>query len=97
MVVADDFTYMVCPGRWLAVETVWFTVATVLAAFNVTKVRNDQGQVLEPDTEFTSSFLRYAMPIRVFSRVRLLILRPAAGLNLSNVLLYPGLTELTLL
>ena len=36
-------------------------MATVLFAFDISKARDGDGKILEPDTEFTASMLRYAM------------------------------------
>ena len=49
-----------CPGKWIALDTVWFAVATILAAYDVRKAKDAEGHEIEPDLEFTSSMLRYA-------------------------------------
>lgn len=48
----------VCPGRWLAFETIWLTVATTLAAFNLSKPKDERGNIIEPDTQYTPHSLR---------------------------------------
>ena len=61
--LADQLTSVpcrLCPGRWIAIETIWLTVATVLFAFDISKARDESGKILEPDTQYTPAMLRYA-------------------------------------
>ncbi|EIM81798.1 cytochrome P450 [Stereum hirsutum FP-91666 SS1] len=44
-----------CPGRWFAFETMWLTFACVLSAYNISKVVNDDGTVMEPEIEYETS------------------------------------------
>ncbi|KIP12415.1 hypothetical protein PHLGIDRAFT_498342 [Phlebiopsis gigantea 11061_1 CR5-6] len=61
---AFGFGRRMCPGRWLAFETVWLTVATTLAAFNISKPKDDQGNVIEPDTNYTPASLSRPKPFK---------------------------------
>ena len=47
-----------CPGRWLAFDTLWITVASVLAVYDISKAVDDGGAVIEPDTEYTTGIVR---------------------------------------
>lgn len=49
----------ICPGRHLALEVLWLTIANILAAFTIEKQVDEQGNVIEPKEEFTSGFFRY--------------------------------------
>ncbi|KAJ3559769.1 hypothetical protein NM688_g146 [Phlebia brevispora] len=61
---AFGFGRRLCPGRWLAVETIWITVATVLAVYKVTKARDENGCEIQPDTEYTPTMLSRPKPFR---------------------------------
>lgn len=54
-----------CPGRWLAFDTLWITVASVLAVYNISKAVDDGGAVIEPDTEYTTGIVSRPKPFRV--------------------------------
>ncbi|KAK1219051.1 hypothetical protein PQX77_018241 [Marasmius sp. AFHP31] len=51
------FGRRVCPGKQLAMSTIYLTFATTLAAFDISKAVDDNGQVIEPDVKFTSNNL----------------------------------------
>lgn len=50
-----------CPGKWLALDTVWLAIATTLAAFDISKPLDAQGQPIEPDTEYMPTLLRFVL------------------------------------
>src|SRR6266704_2930342 len=39
--------YRLCPGRHLAVSAVWITIASLIAAFDITKAIDENGNVIE--------------------------------------------------
>lgn len=43
---------------YLAEATVWLTIVCILATFDISKAVDENGNVIEPDPEFLSSFLR---------------------------------------
>jgi len=45
------FGRRICPGRWLALDTLWITVASVLAVYNISKALDDAGNIIEPNPE----------------------------------------------
>ncbi|GBE78227.1 Multifunctional cytochrome P450 monooxygenase af510 [Sparassis crispa] len=49
----------ICPGRWLATDSVWIAVATVAAAFNIAKALDEKGVPIEPEVEYTSTLLSH--------------------------------------
>ncbi|KAI0094761.1 cytochrome P450 [Irpex rosettiformis] len=53
-----------CPGQWIAVDTIWLTVATASALYDITKPCDDQGRTVEPDTEYTSQMLSGPKPFQ---------------------------------
>ncbi|KAF8994703.1 cytochrome P450 [Cyathus striatus] len=47
----------VCPGRYLAFSTVWIALASILAVYDISKPIDENGNVIEPSHDFTSSAL----------------------------------------
>lgn len=50
--------FRMCPGRWLVNDTIWITIASVLAVYTLCKEVNEHGIVIEPDTEYTTGLVR---------------------------------------
>jgi hypothetical protein len=53
----------VCPGRFLAEETDWLAVASILATLNVNKLTDKSGRVIEPKLEWTGYIVTYVLII----------------------------------
>jgi len=56
------FGRRICPGRFLVKETVWITMACILATFNIEKGKDEEGNLVTPKEEFTSGMLSYPLP-----------------------------------
>lgn len=41
----------ICPGRYMAYESMWISVACLLATFEFKKVKDAHGNVIEPEEE----------------------------------------------
>ncbi|TFL04704.1 cytochrome P450 [Pterulicium gracile] len=54
----------VCPGRSAAMSMMYISIATTLAAFNVTKAVDEDGFHIKPSCEYTAGLLRYAKPFK---------------------------------
>ncbi|TFK57181.1 cytochrome P450 [Heliocybe sulcata] len=61
---AFGFGRRMCPGRWLALDQLWISVACVLAVFDISKATDEDGRPIEPDTEYTSSQLSRPKPFQ---------------------------------
>ncbi|PCH33770.1 cytochrome P450 [Wolfiporia cocos MD-104 SS10] len=61
---AFGFGRRICPGRWLATDAVWIAVATVAAAFDVSKATDEKGLPVEPEVQFTSTLLSRPNPFK---------------------------------
>ncbi|KAI0348497.1 cytochrome P450 [Trametopsis cervina] len=61
---AFGFGRRACPGRFIAVDTVFLIVATVMAAYTIAKPLNDKGQPVEPDTDYTPGLLSGPKPFQ---------------------------------
>ena len=65
--------HRICPGRFLADDTVWLAIVRTLAAFNINKKRDAQGNIVEPIIRFVSSVTRsvlyvdHAGPLKLIS------------------------------
>lgn len=58
----------VCPGQYLGLASVWIVVATILAKFDISPVKDEQGKDIMPKLEFTTGITRYDpnfLPIHV--------------------------------
>lgn len=47
----------ICPGRFMAHESLWITMATVLAAFDVGKAKDTDGKDATPAAECIPGFM----------------------------------------
>ncbi|KAJ7251429.1 cytochrome P450, partial [Mycena rebaudengoi] len=56
------FGRRVCPGQHMVQSTLWITVASLLAVFNITKAIGKDGKILEPSYEYHSAIVSYVMP-----------------------------------
>ncbi|KAJ7828101.1 cytochrome P450 [Mycena leptocephala] len=56
--VAFGYGRRVCPGRYIATSKLWIVVASVLAAFDIRKATDEQGNIVEPSYEYGSALLR---------------------------------------
>ncbi|KAJ7251368.1 cytochrome P450 [Mycena rebaudengoi] len=58
------FGRRVCPGRHMAQSTLWITVASLLAVFNITKAIGEDGKILEPSYEYHSAIVAMPFPFK---------------------------------
>ncbi|KAJ7824100.1 cytochrome P450 [Mycena olivaceomarginata] len=55
---AFGFGRRLCPGRHMALSSIWITVASIIATFNIAKAVDEQGKVIEPSYEYLSGLIR---------------------------------------
>ncbi|KAJ6565505.1 cytochrome P450 [Mycena vulgaris] len=53
-----------CPGRHLALSSIWITVASILAAFDISKAVDEDGRVIEPSHEYLSGIITTPLPFK---------------------------------
>ena len=53
------FGRRICAGRYFAMDSMWITIAYILATLNIEKPVDDSGRVIEPSGEYTKGFLTY--------------------------------------
>ncbi|KAJ7600409.1 cytochrome P450 [Mycena floridula] len=54
----------VCPGRFLAENSIWISMATILATLNITNPIGKDGKEFTPKAELTQSFIRRVKSLR---------------------------------
>ena len=55
--IAFGFGRRICPGRHMAYESLWITIACILAVFNVEKAIGEDGEPITPSTECRPTFI----------------------------------------
>lgn len=58
MTAAFGFGRRMCPGRFVAYASIWITVTSVLASFDIKKTKNEDGTVNEPTGEAFGEFVQ---------------------------------------
>ncbi|KAJ7454676.1 cytochrome P450 [Mycena latifolia] len=61
---AFGFGRRICAGKEMAWSTLWIMIASMLAAFEFTKVIGEDGEVIEPTPRHTSKFLDSPLPFK---------------------------------
>ncbi|KAJ7888363.1 cytochrome P450 [Mycena olivaceomarginata] len=59
----DFHNYRQCPGRHLALSSIWITVASILATFDIFKAVDEDGRVIEPSHEYLSGIITSVLSI----------------------------------
>ncbi|KIK66148.1 hypothetical protein GYMLUDRAFT_239787 [Collybiopsis luxurians FD-317 M1] len=68
--VAFGFGRRVCPGRHMALSTLWVNAASLLHSFNITKGIDEDGKSIEPKVEYVSGVLNNPAPFRCMIKPR---------------------------
>jgi len=63
-VEAFGFSRRICPGKHIAVEVAWLSIASVLCTFNISEAVGEDGSVIKLLPEYTSSALSRPKPFR---------------------------------
>jgi len=58
------FGRRVCPGRHMAISSVWIAVASILATFDITKAVADDGKEIEPTHEYFPGMVIMPLPFK---------------------------------
>jgi len=61
---AFGFGRRVCPGKQFAYSSVWITIASVLATFDITKATDENGDIIEPTYEYLSAMVTQPLPFK---------------------------------
>ena len=63
--LVDSTLDRVCPGRKLAVISLFISTLMILATFNISKARDENGRVIEPDRVYQPGTIRsvFVLPL----------------------------------
>ncbi|KAJ7458888.1 cytochrome P450 [Mycena latifolia] len=59
---AFGFGRRICPGKHMAVATLWITIASILATLNIKKLRDENGKEVEPSYEYYPGLISTPLP-----------------------------------
>ncbi|KAF8189526.1 cytochrome P450 [Mycena galopus ATCC 62051] len=68
--VAFGYGRRFCPGRQMATASLWITIASILATFEITKALDENGREIEPSYEFGFGFINAPLPFKCSIRPR---------------------------
>ncbi|KAJ7501807.1 cytochrome P450 [Mycena galericulata] len=61
---AFGFGRRICPGRHMARSSIWCTVVSILATFNIDKAVDEAGRTIEPRFEYSSAIVSTPLPFK---------------------------------
>ncbi|KAJ7128675.1 cytochrome P450 [Mycena epipterygia] len=61
---AFGFGRRICPGRHMARSSIWITVVSILATFNIDKAVDEAGHIIEPTFEYISALGSAPLPFK---------------------------------
>ncbi|KAJ8517792.1 hypothetical protein ONZ45_g5071 [Pleurotus djamor] len=56
------FGRRICPGRFLAIDTIWIVIASVISVYKLSKLTNENGEEVEPKVEYSSGLFSRPRP-----------------------------------
>ncbi|CAA7258706.1 unnamed protein product [Cyclocybe aegerita] len=62
---AFGFGRRICPGRYLALNSAWIAIASILSLYTISKFVEEDGTVVEPTVEFTDGLVSHPKPYRI--------------------------------
>ncbi|KAK0193893.1 cytochrome P450 [Armillaria mellea] len=67
---AFGFGRRICPGRYLALNTVWITIASMAATLSFSKAVDSDGRAVEPSDTYTDGFASHPAPFNCTIKAR---------------------------
>ncbi|KAH9950494.1 cytochrome P450 [Amylocystis lapponica] len=61
---AFGFGRRICPGRFLAIDSIWISIATAAAAYDISKALDANDVPIEPDLQYSSTMLSRPKPFK---------------------------------
>ncbi|KAF9451579.1 cytochrome P450 [Macrolepiota fuliginosa MF-IS2] len=58
------FGRRICPGRHIAISSLYLSIASILSAFKIEHAIDDHGNVIEPSKEYISSLILHPAPFK---------------------------------
>ncbi|KAF9463408.1 cytochrome P450 [Collybia nuda] len=68
--VAFGFGRRRCPGRHMALSSIWIAIASIIASFDITKAIDEDGNVVEPTHEYSHELLCIPLPFKCSMKPR---------------------------
>ncbi|SJL18707.1 related to cytochrome P450 CYP2 subfamily [Armillaria ostoyae] len=68
--VAFGFGRRTCPGRYLALNTTWIAIASMVSTLSFSKAVDSEGRVIEPSSTYTSKFVSLPLPFECRIKAR---------------------------
>ncbi|KAJ8072918.1 hypothetical protein PM082_016477 [Marasmius tenuissimus] len=63
-IFAFGFGRRICPGRYLALDTIYLVIAHLLATFTIERAIDDDGNEIVPTIEYTDSIISHPKPFK---------------------------------
>ncbi|KAJ7654696.1 cytochrome P450 [Mycena polygramma] len=61
---AFGFGRRICPGRHMAHSSVWITIVSILATFDIAKAVDEDGRIIEPTHEYFTALVSMPLPFK---------------------------------
>ena len=61
---AFGFGRRICPGRWMALDSIWLAIASILCVYDIQKVLDENGKPVVPQAAYTSALLSRPLPFQ---------------------------------
>ncbi|KAJ7689146.1 cytochrome P450 [Mycena rosella] len=61
---AFGFGRRICPGIHMTRSSIWLTVVSILATFNIDKAVDEAGRTIEPTFEYLSALISAPLPFK---------------------------------
>ncbi|KNZ75064.1 O-methylsterigmatocystin oxidoreductase [Termitomyces sp. J132] len=68
--MAFGFGRRFCPGRHMAISSIWIAAASILTTFHLSKAVDNDGRVIEPSQEYLSGLIAHPLPFKCMIRPR---------------------------
>ncbi|THU90948.1 cytochrome P450 [Dendrothele bispora CBS 962.96] len=62
--IVFGFGRRICPARYMAYSSIWITIASLLSTYDISKARDEQGNIIEPSYECTSTLAYMPVPFK---------------------------------
>ncbi|KAJ7355324.1 hypothetical protein DFH08DRAFT_497235, partial [Mycena albidolilacea] len=69
-VFAFGYGRRACPGQFMAFDSLWIIIASLLAAFDITKAFGEDGKEIEPSGEYLSGLACIPLPFQSYIKPR---------------------------
>lgn len=61
-----NVTPRICPGRFLATDTIWIVAVSVIASYRILKPLDEAGKEITPEVAYTPGLFRHVVPFDLY-------------------------------